>query len=873
MQDLLYTEVNNIFDALTRVIGQSNLANSTICGELYFDADTKTCLRRCPAIVSLLLYMRGYEYGAQHWTKSDVETRSAEGFKKYLKCILAKEAIMELYGRSEEHLQIIQEISDTLRNGGTVWTQKYADGICEGQDYGKYIFGSGIMRQSIRNRLKELGKHWVRGGRSPDRTSGKCTWPHAVQMEEEQQNTKSCKDRAKEGKQDEQEIMELMDVDKTQLTTYLKTHTGTRLSPAADTPRNRTRKNTKTSIGRATPPASGATECEERRRRTRCKGRQTSSGETGKTSSSGGGPSGGANTAAGGKEKAPKEIEPEQCLGEKVWEWRPREIYVVQGYSADQWKNVQKVLTDFIEHLSENNEHFDAYGANCDNISWEDMRKGEYHRGQRVSDMMRCRIMSGALWFANEARNRGEQDTEDERRRCEVAHVFGHLLKTQYCKDKTPWPRGVEYAYTVLQKMGKSVNGHNGMNGPVMNKRCTMCGYTGYKHNVQAVDLRIAQWLMKEGGILGELAEMEKKMPCQEYWEKYTQEQVKPQDTMDNILTAQGQVEKQRLDKEVVEKVEQVFNEAKKKTEEWTRVKNVLDAFAEHMQRYEDLMAHVGANCNNAYWEDFTQGQHHAGQRVADMMRCRIMSGALWFANEARNRGEQDTEDERRRCDVAHVFGHLLKTQYCKDKTPWPRGVEYAYKAMRNMGNTVNGTEGLKGPVVDGKCNICGYERSRTTPGIINGDMATWLLVQWRVMDKLTHMERTMDCTKDWAEYQLQPGKAGTITAKDEARKKKLDAVKEEAQETAEDIVKKLQDEVKVVLDDLGNCTAPRDNECVKQLFEKEIQARAGKTTITNTWPHRHIQPHTNTNIRTVPIRYNINTRPERYSYRWHAHG
>ncbi|KJP84795.1 hypothetical protein AK88_05573 [Plasmodium fragile] len=219
-------EVDRIFDELTEVIGQSNNANSVICGDLYYQV--RTCLRRCQGIVSILLYMRGYGYTAQKWVKANFTKRSAEGFRKYLECILAKEAIIQLYGGSKEHLEIIQEISDTLTNGGTAWTEMYADEICKGQDYGKFIFGSGILEESIRNRLEELESGWAgRRQKGKHGGSGKCTWNDAEHREQEQEpkSNSSCGQRLKkkgEEDKDTKEVMELIKVNETRLSLHLQ---------------------------------------------------------------------------------------------------------------------------------------------------------------------------------------------------------------------------------------------------------------------------------------------------------------------------------------------------------------------------------------------------------------------------------------------------------------------------------------------------------------------------------------------------------------------------------------------------------------------------------------------------------------------------
>ncbi|KJP84739.1 hypothetical protein AK88_05629 [Plasmodium fragile] len=281
------------------------------------------------------------------------------------------------------------------------------------------------------------------------------------------------------------------------------------------------------------------------------------------------------------------------------------------------------------------------------------------------------------------------------------------------------------------------------------------------------------------------------------------------------------------------------------KSKQRSTVDKVLTSFSDYMTRNDDTVEQWAANCDNEGWNDLMKQHSHKGQKVADVMRCRLMNTALWFANKD---DEDDEEVNRLRCEVVNVFGNILKRRYCPQQGGRRRGIEYAWEIMRQMGNTEWGGVVPQGPVTKHECTECGYKGSWTDPGVVNGDMATWLLLQWRVMDKITHMERTMECTADWKTYQLEQGKDGNLAAPAADGKKKLEDVKEEAKKIAEDIVKKMHENVKKVLDDLGNCKESRDKDCVQQLFEKEVQEPAGKKTITNKWPTRNIQPNTNTN-------------------------
>ncbi|KJP84703.1 hypothetical protein AK88_05665, partial [Plasmodium fragile] len=192
--------------------------------------------------------------------------------------------------------------------------------------------------------------------------------------------------------------------------------------------------------------------------------------------------------------------------------------------------------------------------------------------------------------------------------------------------------------------------------------------------------------------------------------------------------------------------------------EEWIRVKRVLDEFVQHMQTNEHLRESLGANCDNSGWDDITAPrEYYMSQTVADMIRCRLMSAALWFANQD---DVKDEEVNRLRCEVANVFGYILKNMYCPRKGQWARGIEYAYTAMRNMGKNPDGARvphGLAGPVVDGKCTVCGYKGWETTPGIINGDIAEWF-VEKGIMAEIGKLEGDMPCEQDWRKYKKASG-------------------------------------------------------------------------------------------------------------------
>ncbi|KJP85163.1 hypothetical protein AK88_05206 [Plasmodium fragile] len=184
--------------------------------------------------------------------------------------------------------------------------------------------------------------------------------------------------------------------------------------------------------------------------------------------------------------------------------------------------------------------------------------------------------MTLALFFANKEGKHGNsepaQKTHDdilyEKFRCEVANVFGYMLKNQYCKHNPGWKRGVEYAWKTLQEMGKDVDGNKGLTGPVMDGRCTQCGYDGSRTKPGIINGEIAEWFLTEG-IMGEIAQMERDMPCADKWDTYKKKNnLRKGDTIQDILQQPGIKNMKDEEHTIIQKAKKVFKEAEKKVQE-----------------------------------------------------------------------------------------------------------------------------------------------------------------------------------------------------------------------------------------------------------------------------------------------------------------
>ncbi|KJP84839.1 hypothetical protein AK88_05527 [Plasmodium fragile] len=176
--------VDDIFQELLSKIGEPNGTISGFCGEIY-DSNA-TCIKRCREIVNLMLYMRGYEHkGTQGLQRRTVDQADWTAFQEYLRCVLAGEALVRLYGRNSDHVDVMNKVKQELAHGKTFVKQKLESGICENRDWGKVIFQSHRMGTALQNRLNSLRKTWTTAKVPARRASGTCGWDDAQDADED----------------------------------------------------------------------------------------------------------------------------------------------------------------------------------------------------------------------------------------------------------------------------------------------------------------------------------------------------------------------------------------------------------------------------------------------------------------------------------------------------------------------------------------------------------------------------------------------------------------------------------------------------------------------------------------------------------------
>ncbi|KJP84828.1 hypothetical protein AK88_05540 [Plasmodium fragile] len=313
-----------------------------------------------------------------------------------------------------------------------------------------------------------------------------------------------------------------------------KAQTRIRATACAGSPRN-VQLNAKTGQGeqgRPTPPAAAKPN----------KPATAAKPVAARPASSGGRGGGKAGSGAGPKEGVHTD-KPGECQGDRLAEWKHPTVHVVPQYNKGELERLRDVFDDFKKYMDTYKDQEHAYGANCYNTGWDDITRAEhYFEDQKVADVVRCRVMTLALGWANgwnnskqdkhkQHKNQTEKEME-ERLRCEVVNVFGHLLRHRYCPHQQHWRRGTEYPWIVFKNMKSAgTNGIGQIDGPVVEGKCTMCGYGHNRQHVDAVNLDLVQWFLQHGNIWDGMQNIDERQFCNTKWAVYTKDNMKEYDT------------------------------------------------------------------------------------------------------------------------------------------------------------------------------------------------------------------------------------------------------------------------------------------------------------------------------------------------------
>ncbi|KJP85617.1 hypothetical protein AK88_04730 [Plasmodium fragile] len=293
------------------------------------------------------------------------------------------------------------------------------------------------------------------------------------------------------------------------------------------------------------------------------------------TSSGGGGGKAGYGAAEGG-EKGKKAGTDDDCDWKSIEDENRREIVVMPPHGTDELKKTKSVLDEFMNYMDQDNWEMDAMGANCHNTGWDDVDK-KLRRDQTVADVMRCRLMSGALFFANGGNRSdinaqgktGVIDDLEERLKCDM-----------YCGDKKGFKRGIEYAWKTMNEMNSSkYGGTTTMTGPVFEGRCTMCGYNipGGPFRIRNGDM--VTWFLQEGQIMNKIGVIQGKAHCNTLWTDYTQ---RMGITLGDVQIEDKITEVKETEKTIRNKTKEAFENIKELVEQKIKEEEKTGKHTEH---------------------------------------------------------------------------------------------------------------------------------------------------------------------------------------------------------------------------------------------------------------------------------------------------
>ncbi|KJP85429.1 hypothetical protein AK88_04932 [Plasmodium fragile] len=189
----------------------------------------------------------------------------------------------------------------------------------------------------------------------------------------------------------------------------------------------------------------------------------------------------------------------------------------------------------------------------------------------------------------------------------------------------------------------------------------------------------------------------------------------------------------------------------------WADMENVLKDFVPYMEQIEDTLDLYATSCGDEGWTrrgDRHKGIKYRGHTVADVMKCRLMVGALFFIAPWRSTQPPDTDESQNdkemkaimRCTVANVFAYILAAIPCGFQ--W-LGPDQAWYIMKEMG----GTGGVETSISDGTCRLDEYTDTKVGTRDLQSAIEKWLQQSTPIRNRMQAIKNNPKCKMDWATY------------------------------------------------------------------------------------------------------------------------
>ncbi|KJP84962.1 hypothetical protein AK88_05401 [Plasmodium fragile] len=211
---------------------------------------------------------------------------------------------------------------------------------------------------------------------------------------------------------------------------------------------------------------------------------------------------------------------------------RDRELSEQRQVDSKLWEDMQHVLEEFVNYMEQIEDILDAYATNCEAAGWT--RRGREDQGTKytdhsVGDVMKCRLMVGALHFVTGWSNQLKKDNDPSHNdtamkaimRCLVANVFAYILAAIPCGKE--W-LGPDWAWETMKQF--AAGSHDGSN-PISAGTCTRDVYTGINIGKGNLQEAVKNWLQQSPQISARINAIQKNQECNIDWDVYKAKMLK----------------------------------------------------------------------------------------------------------------------------------------------------------------------------------------------------------------------------------------------------------------------------------------------------------------------------------------------------------
>ncbi|KJP84816.1 hypothetical protein AK88_05551 [Plasmodium fragile] len=181
-------------------------------------------------------------------------------------------------------------------------------------------------------------------------------------------------------------------------------------------------------------------------------------------------------------------------------------------------------------------------------------------------------------------------------------------------------------------------------------------------------------------------------------------------------------------------------------------METVLRAFVQHIDDTRDILDALAKNCENMGW-DYKDNDtaKYMGHTVGDVLKCRLMVGALYFMQAwhqglgigGKHRRQNDADFAGiMKCILVNVFETLLMKYKCGSF----KGPMYAWKIIDKM--QMDG--GFQGRTSGGECKRNQYGDRNIGSGNLKAAVKAWLRTHPTVERQIRQIQPHHDCNKQW---------------------------------------------------------------------------------------------------------------------------